>query len=292
MHQIDQCKIHSNLTLSFNDMESLMLVYTPSVGSFAVSIYLLLSSMSRFSNQSFTFRKLTDFLNCSIDEIEQGIKKCEQFQLISTFYQSSATKDQYIFVLKRPMSIADFIQHDVFGRYLVKVLDASYLQEIKEDYLSVPLENFSDISESFDSSSLNYWEDSKENVFTTKNKTNKELMDSLTFNTQLFLQTTPTLLFPNQARTKENIETIEYLGSLYGIDVVTMKRFVGKCTKVNQDLLNKEKLESMVIGHINQHKTSKTSDYSQDSYTYFSSKQKGKALGVRDKKTIAFLYEN
>ncbi len=293
MHQIDQCKIHSSLTLSANDLESLMLVYTPCIGNFGVSVFFMLCAFSKDPNQFFSIRKLTDFLNCSIDELEQGIKKCEQFKLVSTFHQSKMTSDHYVFSLKKPLSIMCFIQHDVFGRYLLKVLDSSYLQQLKDNYTSINLKEYQDISESFDSASLGYWEESKEKEFkSSKQLHNKELVDTLSFDTQLFLQTTPMLLFPNQARNKENIGAIEYLGSLYGIDVVTMKGFVGKCTKVNQTILNEEKLESLIVGYVNQHKTSKTSDYKQDSYTFFSSKQKGKALGIRDKKTIAFLYEN
>lgn len=293
MHQIDQCSIHTTLTLSANDLESLMLVYTPCIGSFNVSVYLMLSAFSKESNQFFSIRKLTDFLNCSVDELEQGIKKCEQFKLISTFYQSKSNSDAYVFSLKEPLSIICFMQHDVFGRYLLKVMDSSYLQQLKDNYTSIDLKDYQNISEGFDSASLSYWQESKEKEFkSNKQPLNKELMDTLSFDTPLFLQTTPMLLFPKQARNKENIATIEYLGSLYGIDVVTMKGFVGKCTKVNQTSLNTEKLESLIVGYVNQHKTSKTSDYKQDSYTFFSSKQNGKALGVRDKKTIAFLYEN
>ena len=107
-----------------------------------------------------------------------------------------------------------------------------------------------------------------------------------------FLQTTTDLLFPKAARTEANLETINYLGSLYAIDVVTMRKFVGKSTRFQEGTLDIQKLERLISGYIDQHKTATKSQYDQDSYLFFSAQQQGKPLGVRDKKTIAFLYEH
>ncbi len=293
MNSSDTCLIQPSLSLSNDQLNSLMLVYTPSMGSFAVSVYLMMIAFSQHKKSVFYMRELLDFLNCTLDQFEKALNKNEQFQLCSTYTKKQEDKNMYAFVCKAPLSIHDFIHHDVFGRYLMKVLDKSYLVQLKEANTVQSLTHFNDITASFDGSLLEYWEYDKESMYQNNKKENKEHFPStLAFDMKLFLKSTPELLFPNIARTKENIEAIEYFGSLYGIDVITMKSFVGKCTKINDKTLNKQKLEHLILTHINNHKTSTKSEYTQDSYMFFSSKQKGKALGVRDKKTIAFLYEH
>lgn len=280
---------------SSSDLDSLMLVYTPSVGSFAVSVYLLLSSLSHNQNDFNPLRKTLDVMNCSLDEFENATRKCEQFGLMSTFVFSKQNQDFYVFELYVPMSIQQFIHHDVFGRYLVRVLDASYIEQLKQSHLSIyqKLTDYQNITHEFDASLLPNWSDSLESQYKHQPTTTRaDLPDSLLFNTDLFIKSVSSLLFPTKARTKENVDAIEHLGSLYGIDVVSMKGFVGKCTKPNSEYLDLHKLESLILGFTNKHKTSTKSVYEEDSYRFFSSKQKGKAAGLRDKKVIAFLYEH
>ena len=77
-------------------------------------------------------RELLDFLNCTLDQFEKALNKNEQFQLCSTYTKKQESKNMYVLLCKAPLSIHDFIHHDVFGRYLMKVLDKSYLVQLKE----------------------------------------------------------------------------------------------------------------------------------------------------------------
>lgn len=279
---------------STSDLDSLMLVYTPSIGYFAVSVYLMLSSLSHTQNLFQPVRKILDLMNCSLDDLETALKRCEQFQLIDTYVATKQNQDFYVFELHTPLSLQQYMDHDVFGRYLVRVLDASYHQQLKEILFKnhQQLKEYNNISQEFDANLLPHWDQNLENLYQFQPNNHVELPDSLQFNTNLFIKSVSTLLFPTAARSKENVKAIEHLGSLYGIDVVTMKRFVGKCTKPNSDYLDVAKLESLVLGFVNEHKTSTQSVYEEDSYRFFSSKQKGKPVGLRDKKVIAFLYEH
>lgn len=291
----DAFYIQPSQFVGVDELDSLMVVYTPSIGSLAVSTYLMLSSFSHTQTTFVPMRKVLDFLNCSVDDFEKSLQKCEQFKLISTHIQSKKNQDFYVFELLKPLRIAQFIHHDVFGRYLVKIMDASYLNQIKESQFrkKQDLVAYKNITREFDASLLPSWDQQLEVAYKTKPPLKiDDLPDSLQFDMDLFLKSVSPLLFPVQAQTKENIQKIHQLGSLYGIDVVSMKGFVGKCTKPSSDFLDVAKLESLVLGFINKHATSTTSVYLEDSYRFFSSKQQGKALGVRDKKTIAFLYEH
>ena len=287
----DQFIIINKLTLASNDLDSLMMLYLPSTNMRAISVYLLLVSLSMHHEQG-GIRKLCDVLNVDVQTLADGLSKCEQLQLISTYKKQEEFHDVYAFDVHRPLDVNSFLKHDVFGRYIIKVLDASYIMQLKEAHQSFVLDGFKNVSEAFGGHLLSDWEKDRELQFVDHNNHKKELPQSLSFDMRGFLQTTPDLLFPKAARTEANLETINYLGSLYAIDVVTMRKFVGKSTRFQEGTLDIQKLERLISGYIDQHKTATKSQYDQDSYLFFSAQQQGKPLGVRDKKTIAFLYEH
>lgn len=291
MKLTDKVIIAQKTSLSSDHLNSLMMLYLPSTNQTSVACYLLLVSLSH-SGGVFSSRKLCDILNIDIDSLNAALLKCEQFQLISTYQKQETHHNTYVLSLHLPLKINAFLKHDVFGRYLHKVLDVSYIEELKEVENDLSLDGFKNMTRSFDSRLLENWEAHIEADFNNHNIKTKTLPDSLSFNMKLFLQTTPQLLLPEQARSKENLDVIQYLGSLYALDVVTMRKFVGQSTNYNQGSLDKAKLETLITRYMDKNKTATSSTYDNDSYVFFSAQQKGKALGVRDKKTIAFLYEH
>lgn len=295
MHIIDGFKTQSSISLSGSHHDSLMMVYTPAMGFFAVSVYQMLASYSHLEKGFQSFKRLCDLLNCSIDELEQAITTCEQFSLVQTYKHHHENHDYFIFALKQPLDILSFINHEVFGRYLLKVLNNSTVEYLQSLVLNdvISTKGYQEITHVFDHSKLAQWDKQLEDEFRQKNKKQvADLPKQIHFNTELFLKTTSELLFPIKARTKQNIEQIAYYGSLYGIGEDVMRGFVGKCTRPDQQQLDIEKLEGLVLSYVDHAKVASKSDYQSDSFTYLSSKQKGKPIGPKDKAVIAFLYEH
>lgn len=295
MHIIDGFKTKSSFDLSMSDLDSLMLTYTPVMGSFAVSVYQMLVTQSHYQNGFKPFKKICDLMNCSMDTLKDAIIRCEQFDLIQTFIHQHDQQDYYLFLLKRPLSVIAFLDHEVYGRYLHKILNDGNIEYIRSLIMdrTVSASGYRDITHHFDQSKLEQWDHQLETDYKgKKSKTAIDLPQTIQFDTDLFIKTISPLLFPLLARTKQNIETIAYLGSLYGIDETMMQTFVGKCTKPDSEVMDLEKLKYLVQSYVDQAKTATKSGLAADSITFFSSRQKGKAVGVNDRKVIAFLYEN
>ncbi|NLA78202.1 MAG: hypothetical protein GX845_01460, partial [Erysipelothrix sp.] len=134
----DQFIIINKLTLASNDLDSLMMLYLPSTNMSAISVYLLLVSLSMHHEQG-AIRKLCDVLNVDVQTLADGLSKCEQLQLISTYKKQEEFHDVYAFDVHRPLDVNSFLKHDVFGRYIIKVLDASYIMQLKEAHQSFVL---------------------------------------------------------------------------------------------------------------------------------------------------------
>ncbi len=295
MHIIDGFKTQARVDLSTSDLDSLMMVYAPSMGCFSVSVYHMLVSHSHLQKSFQPLKKLCDFLNCSIEELQQAIITCEQFNLIQSYKHHHDTHDYYLFLLNRPLEMLEFINHEVYGRYLFKVLNSSTVEYIRSLVLNdvISNEGYQEITHTFNHAKLAQWDKELEEEFRQKNaKQVADLPKQIHFDIQLFLKTTSDLLFPIKARTKTNIDQIAYLGSLYGIDEDVMKGFVGKCTNPDDQKVDFDKLKRLVLSYSDHAKTSSKSDYQSDSLTFISSKQNGKAVGVKDKKVVAYLYEN
>ena len=89
------------------------------------------------------------------------------------------------------------------------------------------------------------WGEEEEKKFHEVKPEKKNTM-RITFNTELFLTQCSKLAFPAAARTKENIETIEQLGSYYGVNEEEMIKLVARSINLKTQTLRVSRLKNAI----------------------------------------------
>ncbi|MEI7667763.1 MAG: DnaD domain protein, partial [Erysipelotrichaceae bacterium] len=130
----------------------------------------------------------------------------------------------------------DILNHEVFGRVLLQKLGCQHYEKLRHRFCDLPSskDGYTNITSAFDKQVLHGYETSNEHSFNAK-PTPKAISENR-FNTKMFLIECSLTLFPQNLRTKANIQVIEDLASLYNIPVDTMCTYVGKASRV--DLLS------------------------------------------------------
>lgn len=115
--KLDKINIYASSSLSTDDYNSLSLLYQPLIGSmtlgFYQSIYALIER-NGLRSEEFFFMNILDLLGMNPDEFHECRLKLEAIGLLETFKNDN----NYVLLLKLPLTPNQFIVNSAFGVYL------------------------------------------------------------------------------------------------------------------------------------------------------------------------------
>lgn len=226
-------------------ISSLFLMYQPIIGHRAISLYMtLLSDENVFLFQN--HNRLSLITNMSINEIESERKRLEEVLLLKTFSRRIDNKEEYVYKLLNPLTINEFLKHDIFSVLLKKSLGIQEFQNILSSfYRDEKLNDFKEISAKIDYSADPFYNGVEFKKIEEVNLNN--MMSNIDFDYEKLLRETTPLIFPIKARTSENLKTIGNIANLYGLSVDDMNFLIGKCSNFENESLDIELLKSMAL---------------------------------------------
>lgn len=236
--------------INFNGLTSLVSLYQPIIGRDALDFYLTICIEGANQKSLENHQRLSKIMNLDIPAMERARKKCEQFYLLRTYHKLDNDKSTYIYVINPPLSVQAFIKHDLYSRLLLKVLGQKQyeLTITKVSRQETTKNGFEDISDQFDKNLLANWDVENEVQFTkvqpSFNFTDHEKLN-INFNYEELFDTTSTLVFPVEARTKENLQIIGEYATLYGLSANKVRVLIGRCMDLPTSTLDVDKFKKL-----------------------------------------------
>ncbi len=232
-------------SLNYQQQMALAELYLPLMGQQAYALYHLLNAEGGFNGEVNSISRLIKILDTDIDKINESFRLLEQFKLIRTFYNKNT--DMLHFEIQFPMNGSDFLMQAAFGRFFIKKMgkqqynQTSSLFQVKE--LS---EDDLEVTSNFDISVLADWDDENERSF---EELKKKLYDTtyIEFDIKEFLNGYSMLRMPGELRTAENLKIIAQMGSLYSIDIPTMRKIVAQSIDTDTMTLDQEALRKRCL---------------------------------------------
>ncbi|MBE6116115.1 MAG: hypothetical protein E7187_04725 [Erysipelotrichaceae bacterium] len=232
-------------SLNYQQQMALAELYLPLMGQQAYALYHLLNAEGGFNGEVNSISRLIKILDTDIDKINESFRLLEQFKLIRTFYNKNT--DMLHFEIQFPMNGSDFLMQAAFGRFFIKKMgkqqynQTSSLFQVKE--LS---EDDLEVTSNFDISVLADWDDDNERSF---EELKKRLYDTtyIEFDIKEFLNGYSMLRMPGELRTAENLKIIAQMGSLYSIDIPTMRKIVAQSIDTDTMTLDQEALRKRCL---------------------------------------------
>ena len=232
-------------SLNYQQQMALAELYLPLMGQQAYALYHLLNAEGGFNGEVNSISRLIKILDTDIDKINESFRLLEQFRLIRTFYNKNT--DMLHFEIQFPMNGSDFLMQAAFGRFFIKKMgkqqynQTSSLFQVKE--LS---EDDLEVTSNFDISVLADWDDDSERSF---EELKKKLYDTtyIEFDINEFLNGYSMLRMPGELRTAENLKIIAQMGSVYSIDIPTMRKIVAQSIDTDTMTLDQEALRKRCL---------------------------------------------
>lgn len=280
----EQIKIERIETISDEERASLFMLYGSLIGSRALHLYTLLESLTVMHQNMYTKLLLCQSLQLTPSEFTKSRKILEQFMLIKTY----SGADHTLIRVKAPMKGLDFLRHDVFGRLFLKQQGRKVFEMMEVSFAKGSVsEGYNDVSEPFRMADWFEWDEEEEKKFHEVKPEKKNTMP-ITFNTECFLTQCSTLAFPSVARTKENIETIEQLGSYYGVNEEEMIKLVARSINLKTSTLSVQRLKN-AISKKYQVVEAESNPYRLPVVKFLQMKQNGVPVTNTDQRLLAYL---
>ncbi len=289
----DYYQVEAGFALNQEMLETLTLLYQPLIGIEALGFYLTCLAETKKQDRYQNHMRLISLCGLNIDPLEKARIKCEQFQLIRTYMKTNQDKTLYVYALQKPLSVSEFLSHDIFGRYYVKYIGPKQADLTKKKLCSsiIDKSDFLDVSASFENSIMYNWNESNELEFAKIREVSlKEKKYSGNFDMKMFLSEISPLVFPEAARTSTNLELIANLADLYGICVDDMIVYVGRSIILPSNTLSEEKLKSYVRNSKKQISESKSDNpYELAPVAFLKNKNHGIEPTLNEKKILEML---
>ncbi len=265
--------IYSSNLLSIDDFQSLTLLYTPVVGVKAIMIYETLYSLidrSTLKSLDLIYKNILDLLK--IDDISflESRKKLEALGLIETLYN----EDEYVFLIKQPLTPKQFLQDSVFNIYLGDAVGEEMYKKIVSKFTIAKVNRleYQNVSATFDQVFKTLDDTNKYNAngFIMGRKPNGSInFKPHSFDYDEFLTKIDTsYIAPSkQSEVKQVIIRISYL---YGYDIQTMAQLFSEA--LNDSGMFDPKILSKKAELLHKHisngkvKNLETPDMSEDEY--------------------------
>lgn len=261
--------------------DDLMLLYYPIIGKDAAVLYMCLrSAAGRFTD--FDLEAFIQSIRFTNTRFDGARKKLEQFGLLKTYYDGIA--GEWLLIVYCPLDASRFFAHDTYSRILLNEIGSKAFDRIKMN--SLPAleigEKMTDISEPFDVSLLDSWNDQKEEAYSQSYRNTEKMAESFDFDT--FFQGM-NRIFPTRLRTKSNLNAIAQLASIYGIEASEMKKFVQRAVNPHTGAFDFEKLKAQVF--VSKKVTVSSDDpYSLGPVQFLSYKQNGLPVAAPERRLI------
>lgn len=289
----DYYQVEAGFTLNQEMLESLTLLYQPLIGIEALGFYLTCLAETKKQDRYQNHMRLISLSGLNIDPLEKARIKCEQFQLMRTYKKTNQDKTLYVYSLQKPMAASDFLNHDIFGRYYIKYIGSKQADLTKKKLIvsSIDKSDFEDVSASFENSIMNSWDESNELEFAKIREVSlKEKKYTGNFDMKLFLGEISSLVFPEAARTSDNLKLIANLADLYGISVDDMIVYVGRSIELPKNTLSEDKLKAYVRKSNKQKREEKNDNpYETAPVVFLKNKNHGIEPTLNEKKILEML---
>ena len=148
---LDRITIYAGATINSDDVNVITLLYAPLIEADAYKMYMTLHSLlNRTSLTSHTLlhKEVLDILGLNAKTFAQARLKLEAIGLLSTYKH----ENEYIFLLKSPLTAKGFLSDGVLGMYLYSLLGDSEFKRIQKLFqiTKVDKTNYQEITASFD----------------------------------------------------------------------------------------------------------------------------------------------
>ena len=148
---LDRITVYASTTLNSDDVNVITLLYSPLIEADAYKMYMTLYSLlnrSNLTSQTLLHKEILDILGLDGKKFTQARVKLEAIGLLSTYKH----EDEYIFLLKSPLTAKGFLSDGVLGMYLYSLLGDTEFKRIQKLFqiTKVDKTNFIEITASFD----------------------------------------------------------------------------------------------------------------------------------------------
>lgn len=279
----DLYKIDVNFELSSERLKSLVLFYSPLIGQDGLALYEYL--VIRGSNVGFEeVNDLLGQLNISVDLFEKVCGKLNQYRLLRTLNK----ENHYVFLLKAPLTMKEFIKDDIFVRNFILKTSGSHYQDVISDvYEDSDYHDFKDVSKTLPLDTLIMWNENDE-TYLKQRKTNKYDFGTR-FDVNVFLKDISLNLLPMRFRTEENMREVAKLADLYNISYDKMQTYLPRVAQTDSDNFNLEELRKLCMYAKQDYHKIGEDEYDVPCVTYLMALQNGKEATYNDKKIIYYL---
>ncbi len=223
----DLYRLEGIITVYGSELKALALLYRELIGDQGVAFYLNLIFQDKVDFQP--LNGLLHNLNLSLDQFEDNLHRLEEFGLVLTYNQS----ERYIIVLNKPLAYHDFIEHDIFGRLLIKKVDHSYYEFLKRGQISSQSDKtgFKNVSKTIDYRLLDTWSSDLEIKYNELRPRHNDKSDfDSSFDIRGFMRSIKNASFPQSLRTYDNLNKIAMAADTYALNKNDLRKFVIRST--------------------------------------------------------------
>lgn len=245
----DTYRIESKDGLSIEDLESLWNPYLALSCANTIGLYCLLHTEKASGVSVETHGHLCELLDIRIETLQKSFRLLEQIGLIESYLRDNEDHQDFIYVLKKPLTLQNLLNHEALGRALYQKIGNTSFDQMKKRFARsvYDKDGFTQITAKFDPSALMRWDETAEAQYLTQQTRPQTVkLTHLTFDLKKFLQRCSSVVFPMEMRTQDTLEKIEELGSIFGISEDDMVRLVGKCVNFKSGKVDLEALHKRI----------------------------------------------
>ena len=149
----DSITIYASTTLNSDDVNVITLLYSPLIEADAYKMYMTLHALlnrSSLTSHTLLHKEILDILGLDSKAFAEARLKLEAIGLLSTY--KNENKNEYMFLLKSPLTAKGFLSDGVLGMYLYSLLGDSEFRRIQKLFqiTKVDKTNYQEITASFD----------------------------------------------------------------------------------------------------------------------------------------------
>ena len=284
----DVYRVEMTENLSEDAISSLVTLYLPLMGKDAVLLYFLLHSEGRLQHTQESHSRLFEILNLSADEVETARMHLEEYLLLRTYVQEGETRNSYIYHLNAPLPSESFLSSHEFVSMYIHALGSRQADNTVAKFVSgsISTSGYKDITvsvrrmpeERFHEASVSFQKVRPRYTFSNEDV-------DINFDYDHFFATTSDVVFPNILRTRENLELIGKLATLYGLSADRMRILVGHAITLDPPVLDTEKLKNSAARAVPDVTTAKD-PYSLPPVSFLMAKQNGAMVSQTDKRIL------
>lgn len=255
----DGFMVKQSALLSNIDQHMLTFLYQPLIGSTAYSLYM--SLWTEIENETYwsegiLHAELLSMLNIGMPQLYQARIRLEAIGLLKTFVQSEPEK-LFIYELQKPQSSKAFFEEDLFSLLLLERVGERKYKQLRHRFSVEPVDkkNFADITKSFldvfdmNTNKLKQNEElfqSKEKLIGDASSTSISL-ESDSFDWNFFFDGLNRHYVNRSSITSEVRELIQTLHTMYGVDELTMQKYILGASDMETGAIDQRRLKKDVV---------------------------------------------